>query len=342
MYFLVKKIKNKLLLLIILEVIKKYIKLIYIINFNFTLMFRYKKNNFKNNKTAFSLIELSIVILIIGILVAGVTQASRLVKMMKIQTVRSLTLNSPVSAIKGLTIWFETSLDNNFLTGSSGSYTQNSSPDNNSSIAIWNDTNPTSTDKYNAIQPNLAEQPVFIENGINNLPALRFSGNKSMAITLPFFDGAFSIFMVTTRSNDGSWRCLISDIINSGVGELCAGQDASNTWTIYQPFLVGLPTSLSTSLNTSVIFEVHSQGINSSNSASVNLYINSTSSATRNMNGVVRGVSGAIGRSLINGNAGDFWVGDISEIIIFKRMISNDERLDVEKYLAKKYAIKIL
>jgi hypothetical protein len=30
-----------------------------------------------------------------------------------------------------------------------------------------------------------------------------------------------------------------------------------------------------------------------------------------------------------------------TEIIVFKRMISNDERLDVEKYLAKKYAIKI-
>lgn len=305
-------------------------------------MLRFKIINFKNKKKAFSLIELSIVILIIGILVAGVTQASRLVKMMKIQTVKSLTLNSPVSAIKGLTIWFETSLDNNFSTGSSGSYTQNSSPDNNSSIAIWNDTNPTSTDKYNAIQPNLAEQPIFIENAINNLPALRFSGNKSMAITTPFFDTAFSIFMVTTRGNNGNWRCLISDIINSGVGELCAGQDASNTWTIYQPFLVGVATSLSTIVNTPAIFEVHSQGINSLNSITVNLYINSTSSATRNITGVVRGLSGGIGRTIINGGGGDFWIGDISEIIVFKRMISNDERLDVEKYLAKKYAIKIL
>jgi prepilin-type N-terminal cleavage/methylation domain-containing protein len=59
-----------------------------------------------NFKKAFSLIELSIVVLIIGILVAGITQSSRLVSMMKIQSARSLTINSPVASIKGLTIWF--------------------------------------------------------------------------------------------------------------------------------------------------------------------------------------------------------------------------------------------
>ncbi len=294
-----------------------------------------------NFKKAFSLIELSIVVLIIGILVAGITQSSRLVSMMKIQSARSLTTNSPVASIKGLTIWLETSLDKNFATGSSGSYIENPSPDNNASIAQWNDVNPISSYKFNAVQPNIAEQPIFIDKAINNLPALRFSGNKSMAITTPFFDEAFSIFMIVTRGSDVGWQCMISDIINSGTGELCAGKDATNTWTIYQPFTVGLATSLSTPLNTPVIFEVHSQGINSSNSASVNLYLNSTSSATRNMTGIVRGNSGGIGRSIINGSGGDLWVGDISEIIVFKRMISNDERLDVEKYLAKKYAIKI-
>jgi hypothetical protein len=49
------------------------------------------------------------------------------------------------------------------------------------------------------------------------------------------------------------------------------------------------------------------------------------------------GNSGAIGKT----DGGDFWSGDIAEIIIFKRMINNDERLDVEKYLAKKFGIKI-
>ena len=162
-----------------------------------------------NFKKAFSLIELSIVILIIGILVAGVTQSSRLVNAMRIQSTKLLTRNSPASSIQGLTAWFETSLAENFATGSSGNYTENPSPDNNSSIAKWNDINPVSSDKFNAIQPNTAEQPIFIEKAINNLPALRFSGDKSLAINTAFFDRAFSIFMVVTRASDGSWRCII-------------------------------------------------------------------------------------------------------------------------------------
>jgi len=294
-----------------------------------------KKINFKK---AFSLIELSIVILIIGILVAGVTQSSRLVSMMKIQSVRSLTLNSPVPSIQGLTLWFETSLDKNFATGSSGTYTENPSPDNNSSIAKWNDINPVSSDKFNAVQPNIAEQPIFIENAINNLPVLRFSGNKFLATTTAIFDSAFSVFMVVTRSLDGSWRCIISDINPSIGNKLCAGQDATNTWTLYRPFSTGTATILSSAKNTPVIFEVHSRGINASNSIFANLYINSTSSTTITISPAYIGNSGAIGKT----DGGDFWSGDIAEIIVFKRMISTDERLDVEKYLAKKYAIKIL
>jgi prepilin-type N-terminal cleavage/methylation domain-containing protein len=293
-----------------------------------------KKNNFKK---AFSLIELSIVILIIGILVAGVTQSSRLLSAMRIQSVKSLTMNSPVPSIQGLTMWFETSLDKNFATGSSGNYTDITSPDNNSSIAKWNDINPISSDKFNAVQPNTAEQPIFIENAINNLPVLRFSGNKFLSTTTAFFDSAFSVFLVLTRSSDGNWRCIISDINPSVSGKLCAGQDASNTWTLYQPFVVGVATSLSSAKNTPVIFEIHSKGINASNSLNVNLYLNSTSLASMTINSAYRGNSGAIGRA----DGGDFWSGDIAEIIVFKRMISNDERLDVEKYLAKKYGIKI-
>jgi len=62
----------------------------------------------KYSNKAFSLIELSIVILIIGILVAGVTSSSRLVKRMKIITAQNLTTSSPISSIKDLIFWYET------------------------------------------------------------------------------------------------------------------------------------------------------------------------------------------------------------------------------------------
>lgn len=43
------------------------------------------------NKKAFSLIELSIVILIIGIIVAGVTQGLRLINAFRLSSAKSLT-----------------------------------------------------------------------------------------------------------------------------------------------------------------------------------------------------------------------------------------------------------
>jgi len=61
----------------------------------------------KFNKTAFSLIELSIVVLIIGILIAGISQSSRLIKAMKLSTARSLTRSSDVNSINNLTAWFD-------------------------------------------------------------------------------------------------------------------------------------------------------------------------------------------------------------------------------------------
>ena len=53
----------------------------------------------KNKISAFSLIEVSAVILIIGILIAGVIGASVLVKESKIAAAQSLTKSSPIAGI---------------------------------------------------------------------------------------------------------------------------------------------------------------------------------------------------------------------------------------------------
>ena len=52
----------------------------------------------KKLKLGFSLIELSVVILIIGILVLGVTQGSRILTEVKLKSAIALTTSSPVTA----------------------------------------------------------------------------------------------------------------------------------------------------------------------------------------------------------------------------------------------------
>ena len=55
----------------------------------------------KNLHKAFSLIELSIVVLIIGILIAGITQGSRLVRQSRLVVARSLTQNASLLLMPG-------------------------------------------------------------------------------------------------------------------------------------------------------------------------------------------------------------------------------------------------
>ena len=66
-------------------------------------------------KKAFSLIELSIVILIIGIILAAVTQSSRLISKMKLATAKSLTQSSAVASINNLVLWLEPTMDTSFI-----------------------------------------------------------------------------------------------------------------------------------------------------------------------------------------------------------------------------------
>ncbi|MBL6664214.1 MAG: prepilin-type N-terminal cleavage/methylation domain-containing protein, partial [Rickettsiales bacterium] len=51
------------------------------------------------NKTAFSLLELSIVIVIIGVLIVGVIGGKHIIKKSRISTAQSLTSSSPISGI---------------------------------------------------------------------------------------------------------------------------------------------------------------------------------------------------------------------------------------------------
>ncbi|MBM5782065.1 MAG: type II secretion system protein [Pelagibacterales bacterium] len=131
--------------------------------------------------SVFSLIELSIVILVVGILIAGVTSGSRLVSEFQLQTARTLTNSSSVSGIKDLMLWYETSLESSF---------DSSERTNQSAVSTWYDINPQSSYKNNATKTTTASKPLFIEGGFpNNITAVRFDGTNDRV----FFDGTFLV-----------------------------------------------------------------------------------------------------------------------------------------------------
>ncbi len=61
------------------------------------------------NKNAFSIIEIAIVILVIGIFIAGIVTANYLYDRAILATAKGLTKGSPIPSIKELGLWLETS-----------------------------------------------------------------------------------------------------------------------------------------------------------------------------------------------------------------------------------------
>lgn len=90
------------------------------------------------NKKAFSLIELSIVILIIGILIAGVTQGSRLVGAMRLASAKALTQSSPIASMRNLHSWYEATSEGSFLEAET---------EDSTALTIWKDIGPNTINK---------------------------------------------------------------------------------------------------------------------------------------------------------------------------------------------------
>ncbi len=303
---------------------------------------------------AFSLIELSIVVLIIGILISGVTQGSRLIKASKLQTAKTLTLSSDVNSIKDLAMWLETSLDNSVTIDSS------------STVTRWNDINPQSMSKINAYNT-IPGGPVYVENVINGLPVIQFYLESEIpanqrfgeritvdpnGLGLSFLANTnYTIFVVEQRVSSGSLdgknsmflsgHGLISPSINLQIGYssgknfiwdhtgvTTAVKDASD-WNI--------PVTLSAAITP----RIHTFKFDTTKGKyySMKSNISAPYSAT-NADAIGKPLVSYYGAAIGGMSSGSEDLS-IAEMIIFTRALSTDEIKSVEAYLGKKYAIKI-
>jgi prepilin-type N-terminal cleavage/methylation domain-containing protein len=199
-------------------------------------------NNFKK---AFSLIEISIVILVVGILIAGISKGVDLVYDMRLATARALTDKAPMFGMENLEMWLETTSENSLATGTA-SFTNVANPPDKKEIGRWNDLNPTlinPNNKNHAVQGTLGYQPLYIQDGINGLPALLFDG-KSQADGGDYFDIIngktnfieFTIFIVAKPEFYKSLSGGSSTVMNiscSGSYSACAKTSSSNGYNNY-------------------------------------------------------------------------------------------------------------
>ena len=294
---------------------------------------------------AFSLIELSIVILIIGILIAGVTQGSRLVKQGRIKTAQNQTNSSPVPGINGLALWVETTFDTSFPSGL---------VDDGSSITNWYDINPGAINKISLAYAPIAgatSEPTYIAGGINNLPVIRFDGVYDCLITpakIPvnaLSQGQITIFMVAKYYGPNSGAGVIFKYQNTGANLRIGIEVNSNYIRFDFPQSVnGALLSTTTNIaNQNYIFTFTENGT----TQAITLNGSSTPEAVQANN--LAFISSDSHMLSIGGDTqsdsayctGHYSQVDIGEIIVYDHMLKNSEIKDVQNYLSKKWAINL-
>ncbi len=280
-------------------------------------------------KKAFSLIELSIVIIVIGILFVGALQGSKMLYKFKVQTARRLTQSSPVSGIKDLVMWLETT--------STTSFNNADSINDNTAIQNWYDINPQRIEKYNATQNTVSKQPLYLEKGLNDLPALSFDG-VSMGMD---FSGSSShlnlpttIFVVKQPTNASPIKYI-----------LCRRSGNNNGAVIFDNTRIAVgdsnfPSGGSIdSTAVSLVKTVPHIMIATADYSSARIRYNAWTGVASPLNGFVNDstMPASIGyRKDTNNN---FFQGVIGEIIVFNRVLNESEINDIQLYLKQKWQI---
>ena len=129
-------------------------------------------NNYKRfSSAAFTLIELSFVILIIGVLIAAIVLGKNLISRSKISNAQTLAQSSSVLSIPELRMWIETSLDRSFK--------PNEMVDGGS-ITTWNDINPIASKVSVSSVGSGPNRPTYSTvHTINSIPGVWFQNSAS-------------------------------------------------------------------------------------------------------------------------------------------------------------------
>ncbi len=291
----------------------------------------------KSSKFGFSLIELSVVILVIGILVIGITQGSRMIAASKLKSAQSLTQSSPVNSIEGVVLWLEPTSETS-LQNSSNSYNVS----DNDNIKNWNDIN-QGTKKFVATES--TNMPIYKKDGIGNLPTLFFdaatNGASGDILTINYDaslnSDTFTIFIVTEPLEaTTNWGTVImTRNWNAPTRGYNIYKNNSNTnWEIWNSGSSPLTTPVT--FSKPVILTVHRH------SSTISLYQNSTLKDSNANTTFARNPDNnfTIGSSN-SGTPTFYYDGYISEIIVFNCALKQTEITSVEQYLSQKYSIKL-
>jgi prepilin-type N-terminal cleavage/methylation domain-containing protein len=283
-------------------------------------------------RKAFSLIEISIAIIIIGILIGSITQAIEMFSEASLKGARNLSKSSRISRIDDLSLWLDANSDKAFDT----------EKDDGATISMWKDTNPRSTSQIvgNPVSANL---PTYILSAINGLPTASFKKTSSNCMTIPsqsivnnsedftlyliFSPTSLDNGIILEKNNATATAFPFSLELNSGFYKFSI-KDSSTTLSVLgaKKANINKPNLIRLSRIKGSQIEIAINGVSSTQSDTL------TSSTLNTAELAIGCRNGASPASFVNGNIG--------EIAFFDRNLTIKEKGDTEEYFYKKWKMK--
>lgn len=295
----------------------------------------------KSKKSGFSLIEISLVILAVGIIIAAITMGSRMVQDSRLSSARQLTLTSPVKDIEGLILWLEPTSPFSFATGTT-TFTDVELPANGTLIGRWNDMKPNSPIKTSLTASATVNDPTYTANCINNLPCLRFDGGDYLwNLNILLNSAQATIFVVAKRF------AAVAEVSTISLVHTTVWNDYDNPSSFVAFYEGPSATMLQTYRNGALSTATH-PGTNvpyiassTFNGATNVVHLNGTAQSAVASTGSFYATKFIMACRYVNNGLTACYNGYIAEAILFNRVLKIDERKSIEKYLSKKWGITV-
>ncbi len=295
-----------------------------------------------NNKSAFSLIELSVILIIIGLIVT-MTMSSNLFTASRLSSATVLTKKSPVNFTDGVVMWLETTLEDGF---------ENNENTDGSSVTLWKNIYPENLDTD--VTSSGGNAPIYITDGINDLPAIQFDGSDDYMISSNNYHLSskteFSTFVVFSPDLEQSenfgrvWRW--GEAGNNSRISLTVGSTGVSNDDILLLLEDGTNSHISTvpdllTTDDSYILSTIFHGGGATDADKYKLYLNNVQITVPAFSNAPLGATTANDTQpfSIGGNGGEEMAGKIGEIIIINKAISEKRRLEIYNYLSQKWNI---
>jgi hypothetical protein len=268
---------------------------------------------------AFTLVEISIILVIIGLMAYGIMSGNTIINRARVIKMRDQTKSfSSLSFNKDLVFWIESSMPKAYEISDGGVITVNDR-------AVFDGAS------NDAVAPSSAGSPTYTEDVINSLPAFYFDGSSDYLSvnTVSFYSQLFhTVFFVILADSAASSDAIYG--FNNGSSDIEVMEANSSSITV-------TTSGGSTTLYSGTVGGNAVVGAFTTNGSTFTFYKDGTSSYN-SANTSLPAYSNAfyVGRE----TGGDYFKGYIGEILIYQKALSSSERQEVEEYLMGKWKIE--